>query len=68
MEWIAEGLTLIFIGVTVLMITITGGPDNPVSLLVIRTSEVFLVVLAGLSAMTGVKGGCALLFIIGTTI
>ncbi|MBI4708164.1 MAG: hypothetical protein HY761_09635 [Candidatus Omnitrophica bacterium] len=47
MEWIAEGLTLCFIGVLVLSITILHGSQNPVSLNVYRISAVILVIMAG---------------------
>jgi hypothetical protein len=79
MEWIAEGLTLCFIGLLVLFITITGGTRNPVSLNVYRASALMLVVMAILTAFTGartsivpikicpaVKIVVALLFFLGT--
>ncbi|HIE31287.1 MAG TPA: hypothetical protein EYP67_02750 [Methanosarcinales archaeon] len=55
MEWIAEGLTLCFIGLLVLFITFLGGSQNPVSLIVYRISAVMLVVMAGLSLFTGAR-------------
>ncbi len=55
MEWIAEGLTLCFIGLLVLFITLLGGSQNPVSLIVYRISAVMLVVMAGLSLLTGAR-------------
>jgi phosphoglycerol transferase MdoB-like AlkP superfamily enzyme len=55
MEWIAEGLTLCFIGLLVLFITIFGGSQNPVSLNVYRASALMLVVMAGLTAFTGAR-------------
>ena len=55
MEWVAEGLTLCFIGLLVLFITILGGSQNPVSILVYRISAIMLLVMAGLSLFTGAK-------------
>jgi hypothetical protein len=81
MEWTAEGLFLIFTGLLALLVTLSGGPSSPVSLLVIQALAIMLVVLAGLTAMTGartaivpmklcplVKTACAVLFIAGTAI
>jgi hypothetical protein len=81
MEWIAEGLTLCFIGLLVLFITNLDGSQNPVSLIVYRISAVMLVVMAGLSLLTGartsivpmkicpiVKTTVALLFFIGSVL
>ena len=55
MEWIAEGLTLCFIGVLVLFITILGGSQNPVSIIVYRISALMLIIMAGLSLLTGAR-------------
>ena len=55
MEWIAEGLTLCFVGLLVLFITIWGGSQNLVSTLVYRISAVMLIVMAGLTAFTGAR-------------
>ncbi|MBN2412398.1 hypothetical protein JXQ31_11975 [candidate division KSB1 bacterium] len=79
MSWINEGLTLIFIGLLVLIITILMDILNPVSILVIRAAAVFLVILSVVSLFTGVKTsiipvkicpavktGCAILFILGS--
>ena len=81
MEWIAEGLTLIFIGALVLLITIFYDPANCVSVFVILASAVMLVTLAILSFFTGfqtsiipvkicpfVKIGVAILFLLGVYI
>lgn len=78
MEWIAEGLTLCFIGILVALVTIFGGLENEVSHIVIRASAVMLVVLAFVSSATGartsilpmklcprIKAGVALLFLLG---
>jgi hypothetical protein len=79
MEWIAEGLTLCFIGLLVLLVTIFAGPQNSVSKIVYLTSAAMLVVMAVLTASTGartsilpikiclaVKIAVAILFILGT--
>lgn len=55
MEWIAEGLTLIFIGVLALLMTILQGTLNPATLYVYRISAGMLIVLAVLSALTGAR-------------
>lgn len=81
MEWIAEGLTLCFIGVLVLSITILHGSQNPVSLNVYRMSTVMLIIMAGLTQLTGartsivpikicpfVKTAVAILFFLGSVL
>jgi hypothetical protein len=55
MEWIAEGLTLCFIGLLVLLVTSFAGPQNLVSVLVYRASGWMLVVMAGLTFLTGAR-------------
>ncbi len=55
MEWIAEGLTLCFIGLLVLVVTSFAGPQNLVSVLVYRASGWMLVVMAGLTLLTGAR-------------
>ena len=55
MEWIAEGLTLCFIGVLVFVVTLVGGPDNHVSEFVNWMSASMLVVLAIVSSFTGAR-------------
>ena len=80
MEWVAEGLTLCFVGLLVFLITISAGAQNAVSVSVYRLSAGMLIVLAGLSLMTGartaivpmrlcpvVKTVAAVLFLIGST-
>ena len=81
MGWIAEGLTLCFIGLLVAFTTIFGGLENEVTHIVIRASAIMLVVLAFLSSATGakttilpmklcprIKAGVALLFVLGTAL
>jgi hypothetical protein len=55
MEWIAEGLTLCFLGVLVFLFTSFAGPHNLVSVIVYRAVAWMLVVMAGLTFMTGAK-------------
>ena len=54
-EWIAEGLTLCFIGFLVFFVTLYAGPRNLVSVIVYRATAWMLVVMAGLSLLTGAK-------------
>ena len=81
MEWVAEGLALCFIGLLVLFVTLWGGSQNSVSIIVYRTSAAMLVVMAILTASTGartsilpikicpvVKIAVAILFILGTVL
>ena len=81
MEWIAEGLTLCFIGVLVLLVTVFVGPQNPASHIVYWASAAMLVVMAILTASTGartsilpikicpaVKIAVAILFLLGTVL
>ncbi|MFC2065738.1 hypothetical protein ACFLUO_01570 [Chloroflexota bacterium] len=78
MEWVAEGLTLCFIGLLVLFITISGGSQNPVSIAVYQISAIMLVIMAGWTLLTGartsivpiklcplVKTAVAILFLLG---
>ena len=55
MEWIAEGLTLCFIGLLVLLVTLFAGPQNLVSVLVYKVAAWMLVAMAGLTFLTGAK-------------
>ena len=81
MEWIAEGLTLIFIGVLVLLITLLEWSRNPAAVTVYLTAGGMLVVLALLSQLTGartallpmrfcpyVKTAVAILFFLGVAL
>ncbi len=54
MEWVAEGLSLAFIGFLVLLITLFHGPANPVSVSVYRIGGVMLLIMA---AWTGLTAG-----------
>ncbi|MFC1483557.1 hypothetical protein ACFL4U_02540 [Candidatus Neomarinimicrobiota bacterium] len=55
MEWIAEGLTLCFIGLLVFLTTLLGWSREPTAQIVYLASTVMLVVLAVLSQMTGAR-------------
>jgi hypothetical protein len=79
MEWIAEGLTLCFIGVLVLIVTILGGYRNLISIIVYRASAIMLFIMACLTLLTGartsittirfcplVKTAVAVMFYLGT--
>jgi hypothetical protein len=55
MEWIAEGLTLCFIGLLVLVVTLFAGPAGQASKIVYLASAAMLVVMAILTASTGSK-------------
>ena len=81
MEWIAEGMTLCFIGILVALVTVFGGLDNEVTHIVIRASAVMLIVLAFVSSATGartsilpmrlcprIKSGVALLYVLGAVL
>lgn len=81
MEWVAEGLTLCFIGLLVLFVTILGDSQNDVSLIVFRASAGMLIAMAIWTALTGartpivpikvcpvVKTIVAILFILGSVL
>ena len=53
MEWIAEGFTLVFLGVLVTAVTLLG--DGPTVALVCRLAAGMLVVMAALSFATGAR-------------
>ncbi len=81
MEWIAEGLTLCFIGALTLFLTLSGGPQSAITTNVYRICAIMLVMMAVLSLFTGaktsvvffkicpaVKTAVAVLFILGTVV
>ena len=81
MESIAEGITLIFLGVLVLLVTIIGSYQNTVSRVVFWACAIMLIVMAMLTALTGartsilpykicpfVKTAVAILFILGVLV
>lgn len=81
MEWVAEGLALIFTGALTALVIIVGGVEDPVSIIVFRSSAVLLVVFAVWTFLTGaktpifamkicpvVKTSVALLFLFGSSL
>jgi len=81
MEWTAEGLTLAFIGLLVLLVTALHGTANPVSHSVYRMSAAMLLVMAAWTLLTGartsivpikicpiVKTAVAALFLVGSVL
>lgn len=81
MEWIAEGLTLCFIGALVAVTAASLGPETRGTAVVARASAIMLLVLAAVSSFTGartsilpmklcpyVKGAVAASFITATVI
>jgi hypothetical protein len=55
MEWVAEGLTLVFIGLLVLATTLVIGPNSPTAELVFYAAAGMLIVMAIWSAFTGAR-------------
>ena len=55
MEWVAEGLTICFIGILVLLTGILGGMENEVSLIVFRICAGMVIVMGVWTALTGAK-------------
>jgi maltodextrin utilization protein YvdJ len=55
MEWVAEGLTLCFLGVIVLLATIIAGADSLATTIIARSCAGMLLVLATLSLFTGAR-------------
>lgn len=55
LEWVAEGLALIFIGVLAAMVTTLAGGYDPVSTPVIRACALMLLILGGWTLYIGFK-------------
>lgn len=55
MEWIMEGVTLAFVGLLVVLITALEGTGTSASTLVYRASAAMLIVMAGVSTLTGAR-------------
>ena len=55
MEWITEGLALIFVGVLVLLVTFFGDRDSSTANIVFATSSSVLIAMAILSLFTGAR-------------
>lgn len=53
MEWVAEGLTMLFVGALVAAVTLSAGADDSVS--VYRLAAALLVGIAVLTALTGAR-------------
>lgn len=56
MEWVAEGLTLVFLGALVALVTLRGDPSDAVMVSVYAACAVMLLLLAALTASTGARG------------
>ncbi len=57
MEWVAEGLTLMFLGGLAALVSVSAGAAAPLGNTVVRACSIFLLVLAAWSRMTGARGG-----------
>ena len=55
MEWLAEGLTLCFLGVLVVVSVFAFGADHAATHLVARACAIMLFLLAGISIFTGAR-------------
>lgn len=55
MEWLAEGLTLCFLGVLVVASVLVVGADHRAARVVARACAIMLFVMAGVSAFTGAR-------------
>lgn len=55
MEWIAEGLTLVFIGALTLAVTVIAGTRDPGAIVVYRGCALMLAVMALLTLATGAR-------------
>jgi hypothetical protein len=55
MEWVAEGLTMLFISVLVIAVTAVAGADDAVVVLVYRVGAGGLVVMGAWTALTGAR-------------
>ena len=55
MEWLAEGLTLIFIGTLVMIVATEAGAGDPAARWVVVASAAMLLVMATLTQITGAR-------------
>lgn len=55
MEWIAEGVSLIFIGAVVLLAAAFGGPENAATRAVVWTASAASLAIAAVALFTGAK-------------
>ncbi len=81
MEWVEEGISLVFVGFLVTLVTVIAGPNNSVSGLVYWSSAGLLVIMAIWHSFTGARtkvlpmklcpfifSAAALLFVLGSLI
>jgi hypothetical protein len=55
MEWVAEGMTHLFVALLAVLVTAVAGVDASASVVVYRAAAVFLVAVAILTAATGAR-------------
>ena len=55
MEWVAEGVTMLFAGALVAAVTLSAGADDSVAVLVYRLTAALLAAVAVLTALTGAR-------------
>lgn len=55
MEWVAEGLTMLFVGTLVAAVTLSAGADDSVAVLVDRMAAGLAVGIAVLTVLTGAR-------------
>jgi hypothetical protein len=55
MEWVAEGITLVFLGVLSSTVLLALGPSDGAARLVLRASAAMLLVMAAWTALTGAR-------------
>ena len=55
MEWVAEGLTLCFVGALVLLVTLFGNSQETSAVIVYRLSALMLVAMAAWTGVTGAR-------------
>jgi hypothetical protein len=55
MEWVLEGVTLCFLGLLALMLSIRLGPQNAAARFVLQAEAAMLVVMAIISSLTGAR-------------
>ena len=55
MEWVAEGVTMLFAGALVAAVTLSAGADDSAAVLVYRLTAALLAAVAVLTALTGAR-------------
>jgi hypothetical protein len=53
MSWIAEGLTMIFIGMLAILFNLSGSAQSPASIIVYRAAGLMLIIMTALTLLTG---------------